>query len=353
MLQDLLCAATCYNRLIMALTNYDALSDLDVAQETWEVWRRRALVFMAGERADLLWLLLGLDELTLADRPIFDAYIARDLLAHIAAWDDLYAERIELVLAGKSGDIASVDLHERNAMLKARHAEWSLKEALEAIEEGRRRFLEALSRVPDQQLHTPVEIPWADSYPMRQWVIWRARHEAGHAEDVRAWRRELALPPMAGPKDLLLAALRASRLEMEALVALIPKSGRATRLVSEAWTLKDVLGHVADWETYCISCIEAGRPLPQQYEGDGQRWNETHAAARRDQPWQQVWNDYHVIRQELLALLGAMSQDEIEAPIDNPWGAHGSPYGWGHAYLAHEREHAATLRESLLIASNA
>src|SRR5690606_5409015 len=126
---------------------------------------------------------------------------------------------------------------------------------------------------------------------------------------------------------------------------------RATHLISEAWTLKDILGHIADWEAYCISCIEAGEPLPQKYEGDGQRWNEAHAAVRRNQPWQQVWNDVQVIRQQLLARLASMSQEELESAIDNPWGAHASAYGWAHAYLAHEREHAGELCKKLLIDS--
>ena len=307
------------------------------------------LALMAGERAGLLWLLLGVDEETLAARPIFDSYSVRDLLAHIAAWDELYARRAALVLAGKSEAIARVDLHDRNAMLKARHASWSLKEAIDACEEGRRQFIETLARIPDDRLHRPVDLLWGDSVPMRQWIIWRARHDAGHAEDVRYWWHEHAFRPVAGPKDLLLAALRASRMEMEALVDLVPEAERATRLISDEWTVKDVLGHVTDWEAYCISCIEAGRPLSQAYEGDGQRWNEAHAAIRQNQPWQQVWNDYHVVRQQLLALLGAMTQEEMEAPMENPWGAHGSPYGWGHSYLAHEREHATGLRERLLI----
>lgn len=337
----------------MALADYDALAAIEPSPGQRTHWRKRLLAFMAAERATLLWLLIGMDETTLAHHPIFDDYHVGDLVAHVAAWDDLYAERTALVLAGESEAIASVDLHERNAMLKARRAGWSLKEAVDACEEGRRRFVETLARVPDELLHEPLKLPWTDSYPMRQWVIWRAQHDAGHAEDLRAWRRANQFSPMPGPKDLLLAALRAGRQEMEALADLVPESERATGLVSDEWTLKDVLGHVADWEAYCISCIEAGKPLPQQYEGDGQRWNEAHAAARRDQAWQQVWNDYHVVRQELLALLGAMTQEELESAIENPWGAHASAYGWAHSYLAHEREHAAELRNVLLIGASA
>jgi hypothetical protein len=73
-----------------------------------------------------------------------------------------------------------------------------------------------------------------------------------------------------------------------------------------------------------------------------------HAAAKRDQPWDEAWRDFQEARQELLALLGGMSDAELERHVENPWGAHASAYGWGHAYLGHEREHAAMLREVLL-----
>ena len=349
MLHDLLGTATCYNLEMQALTDYDALVAIEPPEDSRSNWRLRMLAFMAAERAKLLWLLLGLNEETLTKSPIFGDYTARDLLAHVAAWDDFYAERIEMVSTGRTGSITGVEADERNAMLHASHASWNLNQALAACTSARMKLLETLAHVPDEQLHRTLQLPWDDSYPLRDWVIWRARHDAAHAEDVRAWRQENGFTPAVGPKGLLYSALRASRYEMEALVELVPEGERATRKVTGAWSLKDTVGHVTDWEAYCLSCIKAGRQLPQEFEGDGQRWNEAHVAVRREQPWRQVWNDYHEVREQLLAILGAMSPDTLGSAMANPWGPQASPYGWCHSYLAHEREHTGHLREALLL----
>lgn len=336
----------------MPLIDYDALVGIEPPQDGRPDWRRRMLAFMAAERATLYWLLLGIDQETVMSRPIFDAHTGRDLLAHVAAWDEFYAERIEMVLVGKTEAIAGVEADERNAELHDAHAEWDLHQALAACSAARLKFNETLARVSDEQLHSHVRLPWGESYPLRRWVIWRARHDALHGEDVRAWRQKNGFPRTAGPKELLLSAIRASRREMEALADLVPEAERATRKVADEWTLKDTVGHVADWEAYCLSCLKAGRLLPRDYDEDVQRWNEAHADARHEQPWPQVWNDYHEVRQELLSVLETMSREKVESAMENPWG-HDSPYGWGHAYLAHEREHTEFLREALLTRQHA
>lgn len=42
-----------------------------------------------------------------------DHWTAKDLLAHIAAWDELFTERIELILARRADEIVSVELKTR------------------------------------------------------------------------------------------------------------------------------------------------------------------------------------------------------------------------------------------------
>lgn len=61
-------------------------------------WRRHLLARIAAERAALLWPLVGLDEATPTHATVFDQLTAKDLLAHIAAWDELFAECAELIL---------------------------------------------------------------------------------------------------------------------------------------------------------------------------------------------------------------------------------------------------------------
>lgn len=313
-----------------------------------ERWRHQLLALMAGERAELLYLLLGLDEETLTARPLFDDQTVKDLLAHVAAWDELYRDRMALALAGRHEEIGSVDLDERNAAVHARRRDWTLAQALAAFTEARRAFLETLARVPDEQLHASVTIPLADALPMRAWAVWRARHDAVHATDVRRWRRQLQFEEGVGPKAILAAALEASREEIAALAALVPEAERASRPVANGWTVKDMAGHLADWELFLVDILRAGRMLDMGYGGDVDEWNAAHAAARREQTWDQVWADYRQARQQTVDVVQALDQEALAALLNNPWGNDTTTYRLVAWWLEHEREHAAGLRGALL-----
>lgn len=313
-------------------------------------WRRQLLALIAGERAEFLYLLLGLDEETLATRPLFDGQTLKDLLAHIASWDELYRERIALALSGRQEEIAAVDLDERNAAVRARRQAWTLSQALAAFTDGRQSFLEALAQVPDDQLHRPVAISGVDARPMSVWAVWRASHDAGHAADVRRWLNENDdhLEGDLGPKAVLAAALEASREEIGALAALVPEADRAGRPLEEAWTLKDVAGHLADWELFLLECLAVGRMLDMGYGGDVDRWNAAHAAARREQAWAHVWSDYRQARRQTVELVQGLEQEALAALLNNPWGKDTTTYRVVEWWLEHEREHAAGLRSALL-----
>lgn len=330
------------------MIDYEAYLQSDPPLAERALWRRQLLALLAGERAEFLFLLLGLDEETLTTRPVFEDQTVKDLLAHIAAWDELYRDRLGLVLAGREEEIASIDLDERNADVDVRRRGWSLAEALTAFSEARRGFLDTLSQVSDEQLHRPVAIPWADALPLRAWVVWRARHDAVHAADVRRWRNEQGIEDGVGPKGILVAALEASREEIGALAALVPEAERASREVTDEWTVRDVVGHLADWELFLLECLEAKRMLDMGYGGDVDKWNAAHAAARREQAWAQVWEDYRQARQQTVDAVQGMAQQALEALVNNPWGNDTATYRIVEWWLEHEREHAAGLRSPLL-----
>ncbi len=330
------------------MIDYDAYVQTTPSVPDREHWRRQLLALLAGERAEFLYLLLGLDEETLTTRPVFDDRTVKDLLAHVAAWDELHRERMALVLAGRPGEIASVDLDEQNAVVHERRRGWTLSRALDAFTGARQSFLEILSRVPDEQLHRPVDIPWSDALPMRTWAIWRARHDAVHAGDVRRWRNNNEIEDGVGPQAILVAALEASREEIGAFAALVPEKEQERRPLDDEWTLRDVVGHLADWELFLLKCLEAGRMLDMGYGGDVDEWNAVHAAARSEQSWAQVWEDYRRARQKTVDVVQEMDQGQLSSLLNNPWGRDTSTYRVIEWWLEHEREHAAGLRGALL-----
>jgi uncharacterized damage-inducible protein DinB/predicted RNase H-like HicB family nuclease len=317
-------------------------------REILAVWRDHLLARLAAERAGLLWQFIGLDERELTESPVFGDWTAKDLLAHVASWDELSAERIALILAGRGGEITGVDPNIRNAALHAERRDWPLERALGAFLTARADFLATLARLPDEELHQMRRFPWGEA-SVYLWTQWCIQHDADHAADLVTWREARGLERRAGPKTILQAALAAAREELLAAAALIPAEARTSRPVCGEWTLKDMLGHIADWEWLGVeglSDMATGRLAQVEHVEDVGAWNQAHAEARRDQPWEEVWTDFHAAHKALLEILKGMSETDLARRFPFPWGPEGTPYQWVCIYVAHDRGHAGDLRDT-------
>ena len=148
-------------------------------------------------------------------------------------------------------------------------------------------------------------------------------------------------------KASLLAALATARKDLLAAAALIPEDERTTRLVCGTWTLKDVLGHLADWEEIGVAGLrqmaEGQDPYVERI-ADVDAWNAAHAEARRDQPWAQVWTDLHDTRRAFTDVLENMSQTDLDHEFSFPWGAKGTPTQWTYILVQHEHTHVRGIR---------
>lgn len=304
-------------------------------------WRAELLATMARERAALLSAMLDLDPAALSGTPVAGDWTCKDLLAHVAAWDEFVTARIELVLAGRAAEIARVETRERNAELYPERKDWPLERALAAADGARRALLAALARVPDEELHRARRFAWGEA-SIRRWAELRFKHDAEHRLELEAWREALNPPEGVSPRPLLLAALRASRDELLALAARVPPSERETRLLAGEWTLKDICGHLADWETQCTHAIAdmlAGRSPEVAFVDDEEIWNRGQAEARRAQPWEIVWRDLHAARAELLAVIEAATLEDLARIIPSYWTDQDSAYAWARFAVKHERAH--------------
>lgn len=323
-------------------------------EEILAAWRQNLLARLAAARSRFVWQLVSLDEGELTDAPLFadseQGWAVKDLLAHVAAWDELYAQRTALFGQGRTSEIEAVELEERNVMLFEERWDWSLEQTVRALTDARDDYLTALGAISDAGLHRRFRLPWGQRTTVAVWTRWRYRHDERHAADLLAWRAQTAPRPNVGPKAILQAALESGRQEMLTTAALVPPAERLTRPVCGVWTLKDLLGHLADWEWYGVEKLDGPptrRALNMRFRGDIQGWNEAHAAARQDQPWDEVWADFQAARLALGQCLEKMSQEDLAQPFSVPWGRNWTVYRWLHLWLHHEREHAADLRANL------
>lgn len=319
--------------------------------------RRQLLAHLAGERASLLRQLRGIDEETLTTRPVRESWTVRDILVHLGSWDAFHTERMSLVMNGRInainelGEQDAVDA--RNADILTFSRNLTLEQALAVCLKERGGFLAELSRIPDEMLHEEIEMPWGWRTQMFQWATRRYQHDAQHAADLKTWRNQLDQEQtrQIGPIFLLRTILKATRKEFLALADCVTEAERTTRPVCGVWTLKDLAGHLTDWEKVGVDGLRqlvAGQtPEFDELIADFDTWNNAHAAARRDQPWDAVWSEFEATREELLALVDQMGEGEWERPFTAPWDSPINGYFWVNVWAGHDHEHAADVRQSL------
>jgi predicted RNase H-like HicB family nuclease/uncharacterized damage-inducible protein DinB len=317
-------------------------------REILDGYRHLLLARLASERAGFLEQILGLDEQVLVQVPVIGDWTAKDVLAHIATWDRWESRTMQSMVAGEVPDFSA--LHDLDASNKASIAPWrdqSLGEVLAELQAARTEWIDWLESLPAEEpfrrrsyygddwsfYDGPVQVQW--------------EHDAEHAQQIADWRKAMGKAGETGCRAVLLAALDAARHELLAASDLVPEGERDSQHVCGEWTLKDLLGHIADWERFGaegMRLMSLGQSPEVEPVEDIDAWNLAHVKARREQPWESVWADLHAMRQSLLTVLGKIGEAELAQRFPFPWGPEGTPYQWVTAFFAHDREHAADLR---------
>jgi hypothetical protein len=312
--------------------------------------KAQLLARLATERAWLWWELVGLSAETLVGQPVLSDWTPKDLLAHVAFWDDASSERLRLALAGRAAEIPYLDMEAVNVQVYAERRDWPLAQTVAECQRARADFLALLDPLTWEAITQPYTLSWGDPRSIADWAQRRAWHDADHQKQPHNWRESAGSKNVPGPQCVLLAALAAGRAELLAWAGLIPEAERATRRVCGQWALQDVLGHVTDWEVFVLEGLRqmaAGEVAGTGYGGDEEAWNWSHVKARRGQPWETTWGDFVGARQKLLAALEGLDDAALARPVPSRWSAEDSAYMWARVCLAHDREHAEGLSKAL------
>jgi predicted RNase H-like HicB family nuclease/uncharacterized damage-inducible protein DinB len=310
--------------------------------------RHWLLARLAAERAGLLEQALGLDERALIRAPVIGDWTVKDVLAHVAAWDRWEARTMQSMVAGEMPDFSALhDLNASNAAFVAPWRDRSLGEVLAELQAARTDWVDWLEGLPEEEFFRQRSHDGDDwsfyNAPVR--VQWE--HDAGHAGEIADWRKATGAASETGCKAVLLAALDAARCELLDALDLVPEGERDSRRVCGQWTLKDLSGHITDWERFGaegLRLMAAGQSPEVEPVEDIDAWNQVHVKARREQPWESVWEDLHTTRRSLLAVLEEMGEAELAQRFPFPWGPEGTPYQWATVFFAHDREHAGDLQ---------
>src|SRR5829696_5419784 len=123
-------------------------------------------------------------------------------------------------------------------------------------------------------------------------------------------------------KERILAKLRAEHEALLETLAQVPAEQMTEPHFEGGWSVKDLLAHITFWERRPLGRIQAtlrGEDLPPFPTGSVDTVNAQAYAASRDRPLDEIEADFHRTFQELLDLVGSMSQEDLDDPQRFPW----------------------------------
>jgi hypothetical protein len=153
-------------------------------------WRRGAIARMTRSRAATLRLLARIPEPEIRRPRTLGDWSIRDVLAHIAAWEEDGTRRLRLLARGQGHRMVwyetmpEVDRYNARAVRAARRA--TVAALRRRLARARAALVAALRQVPVRALGDP-----SPGLPVTTWLrefAWT--HETGHREAIRAWWRE-------------------------------------------------------------------------------------------------------------------------------------------------------------------
>ena len=147
----------------------------------------------------------------------------------------------------------------------------------------------------------------------------------------------------------LAALIRATSTRMELLLAQLSVAEINQPGAVGVWSVKDVLAHIAFWERYAVSILQAvahGETPILPADDETERRNASVVAQYYQRPLSAVIADWQQAREELLEAIEDLEDEDLNDPDRFPWSA-------GRTLLDriagnsfdHEQEHIEQIRE--------
>jgi hypothetical protein len=136
-----------------------------------------------------------------------------------------------------------------------------------------------------------------------------------------------------------------------ALAELVPAAERGTRQVEGDWTLKQIIGHLADYErlgVVALRAMVAGRePVYERTIEDFETFNREQGVFWDRATWAEAWAVHGAARRALLEAAAALDEAALARPFVAPWLTTTTAAGYLLDMAGHEQEHSDALRRGL------
>jgi hypothetical protein len=109
----------------------------------------------------------------------------KEIMAHIAGWDDVSAEAIRKLTAGEQLKVTVPQgIHAFNEEMAATWAGKKYEHAFQDFSNSRKEFIDAIEAMPEHLVGSQFLLPWGDMGTLEQVVEILSNHETEHTEDI-------------------------------------------------------------------------------------------------------------------------------------------------------------------------
>ena len=152
-------------------------------------------------------------------------------------------------------------------------------------------------------------------------------------------------------KTKILGLIRSGRETLEAMLDQLSETQMTQPSVENAWSVKDILAHITDWEKRMVQWIEESlqdktpeRPAPGMTWDDLDKLNEQTYLANKDRSLDEILVGFHDSCQQSLKVIEALTEEDLLDPNRFEW-REGNPL-W-HMVAANMWEHYQEHRETI------
>jgi hypothetical protein len=229
--------------------------------------RETLLREMDAGRERLERIFSSMDDGQLAALRVANGWTAKDVLAHLGAWEELNAGNLETLRSGGepvppvdgSADVDAVNEH-----FHERHREQPPEEVRRYEAEAFRRLRRALDGASDEDLFDAARFPWTRG---EAYVVSVVEDSYAHWDD-HVRELEAALSAIEQPtREELVRRLDDGRARLAAFIGDDDESALTAPHFGNGWSKRDLLVHLAAWEervTRVFAAYQQGRdPAPR------------------------------------------------------------------------------------------
>lgn len=153
--------------------------------------KRKVLDRIGESRELLLRELEGLDEEAMTETPVEGVWTIKDLIGHVAAWEEVCLPPLRNFSEGGAFDADPIPDHDVwNEAQSARRQNWTLRQVLDDLHLVRQELLRLSAKLDDAQWKETVTLPWGEEATMVHMISGLAWHEREHLKSIRRGREQ-------------------------------------------------------------------------------------------------------------------------------------------------------------------